>query len=63
MEGGEDPLPDGRVCRDGGGRKSAEKLDRLLVPALPALVEPDERAIRCRRCGGRPSRCGLWPGS
>jgi Transposase, Mutator family len=20
-------------------------------------------AIRCRRCGGRPSRCGTWPGS
>ena len=20
-------------------------------------------AIRCRRCGGRPSRCGMWPGS
>ncbi|MFE7402533.1 ISAzo13 family transposase, partial [Streptomyces sp. NPDC057557] len=43
LEGGEDPLPDGRVRRDGGGRKSAEKLDRLLVPALLALVEPDER--------------------
>ncbi|UQA90574.1 ISAzo13 family transposase [Streptomyces halobius] len=43
LEGGEDPLPDGRVRRDGGGRKSAEELDRLLVPALLALVEPDER--------------------
>lgn len=43
LEGGENPLPDGRVRRDGGGRKSAEELDPLLVPALLALVEPDER--------------------
>ncbi|MFF4648228.1 ISAzo13 family transposase [Streptomyces sp. NPDC001389] len=43
LEGGEDPLPDGRVRRDGGGRKSAEEIDPLLVPALLALVEPDER--------------------
>ncbi|MFJ9034725.1 ISAzo13 family transposase [Streptomyces sp. NPDC102274] len=43
LEGGEDPLPDGRVRRDGGGRRSAEELDPLLVPALLALVEPDER--------------------
>ncbi|WP_411146301.1 ISAzo13 family transposase [Streptomyces sp. x-80] len=43
LEGGEDPLPGGRVRRDGGGRKSAEDLDPLLVPALLALVEPDER--------------------
>ncbi|MGW7575567.1 ISAzo13 family transposase [Streptomyces sp. NPDC054765] len=43
LEGGQDPLPDGRVRRDGGGRKSAEELDPLLVPALLTLVEPDER--------------------
>ncbi|MCX4904769.1 ISAzo13 family transposase [Streptomyces sp. NBC_00878] len=43
LEGGEGPLPDGRVRRDGGGRKNAEELDPLLVPALLALVEPDER--------------------
>ncbi|MET8537311.1 ISAzo13 family transposase [Streptomyces sp. NPDC005065] len=43
LEGGEDPLPGGRVRRAGGGRKSAEELDLLLVPALLALVEPDER--------------------
>ncbi|WP_449487598.1 ISAzo13 family transposase [Streptomyces sasae] len=43
LEGGENPLPEGRVRRDGGGRKSAEELDPLLVPALLALVEPDER--------------------
>jgi hypothetical protein len=27
----------------GGGRRSAEELDGALVPALLALVEPDER--------------------
>ncbi|GAA3484781.1 hypothetical protein GCM10018966_093130 [Streptomyces yanii] len=43
LEGGEDPLPAGRVRRCGGGRKSAEELDPRLVPALLALVEPDER--------------------
>ncbi|MCX4537756.1 ISAzo13 family transposase (plasmid) [Streptomyces sp. NBC_00841] len=43
LEGGEDPLPGWRVRRCGGGRKSAEELDPRLVPALLALVEPDER--------------------
>ncbi len=43
LEAGEEPLPDGRVRRPGGGRKSAEELDPGLVPALLALVEPDER--------------------
>src|SRR5512140_1271174 len=43
LEGGQDPFPDGRARREGGGRKSAEELDAGLVPALLALVEPDER--------------------
>jgi Rhodopirellula transposase DDE domain len=43
LEEGRDPFPDGRARRDGGGRKSAEELDAGLVPALLALVEPDER--------------------
>lgn len=43
LEDGEDPLPHGRARRAGGGRKSAEDLDSKLVPALLALVEPDER--------------------
>ena len=34
---------EGRTRRAGGGRKSAEDLDAGLVPALLALVEPDER--------------------
>jgi len=43
LEAGEDPLPHGRARRVGGGRKSAEELDPGVVPALLALVEPDER--------------------
>lgn len=43
LEAGEDPLPHGRARRAGGGRKNAEELDSKLVPALLALVEPDER--------------------
>ena len=43
LEEGQDPFPDGRVRREGGGRGSAEELDAGLVPALLALVEPDER--------------------
>ena len=43
LEGGQDPFPDGRVRREGGGRKGAAGLDAGLVPALLALVEPDER--------------------
>jgi transposase len=43
LEAGQDPFPDGRARREGGGRKSAEELDAALVPALLALVDPDER--------------------
>src|SRR5215471_8957963 len=43
LEAGQDPFPDGRARRAGGGRRSAEELDAGLVPALLALVEPDER--------------------
>jgi hypothetical protein len=61
LEAGEAPL--GRVRRLGGGRKRAADLDPGLVPALLALVEPAERVIRCRRCGGRRSRPGRWRAS
>src|SRR5437773_3070222 len=43
LEEGQDPFPDGRARREGGGRRSTEELDARLVPALLALVEPDER--------------------
>jgi hypothetical protein len=43
LEEGQEPFPEGRVRRGGGGRKSAAALDVGLVPALLALVEPDER--------------------
>src|SRR5512135_436848 len=41
VDSGEEPL--GRGRRPGGGRKRAADLDPGLVPALLALVEPDER--------------------
>jgi transposase len=43
LEADQAPLPPGRVRRPGGGRKSAARQDPDLVPALLALVEPDER--------------------
>jgi len=41
LESGQEPL--GRARREGGGRKRAAEADPGLVPALLALVEPDER--------------------
>src|SRR5438045_1700741 len=43
LEQGQEPFPEGRARRGGGGRKSAAALDADLVSALLALVEPDER--------------------
>jgi transposase len=43
LEAGEAPFPPGRARRPGGGRKSAARQDPDLLPALLALVEPDER--------------------
>lgn len=37
------PLPGGRIRRPGGGRKKAATKNPGLLPALLALVEPDER--------------------
>src|SRR5262249_52146277 len=39
----EEPLPEGWAGRPGGGGRTAEDLDPDLIPALLALVEPDER--------------------
>jgi hypothetical protein len=41
LESGEGPL--GRARREGGGRKRAAEADPGLVPALLALVQPQER--------------------
>jgi Rhodopirellula transposase DDE domain len=41
LEAGAEPL--GRARRPGGGRKRSAELDPELVPALLALVEPEER--------------------
>ncbi|WP_406489342.1 ISAzo13 family transposase [Streptomyces sp. NBC_01650] len=43
LEAGEAPPAAGRTRRPGGGRKRAEEIDPGLLPALLALVEPDER--------------------
>ena len=43
LEGGGEPFPGRRVRRPGGGRKGAAEVDPGLLPALMALVEPDER--------------------
>jgi transposase len=51
LEAGEEPL--GRARRPGGGRKRAADLDPGLLPALLALVEPDER--------GDPMSPLRWP--
>src|SRR5215472_405619 len=41
LEAGAEPL--GRARRPGGGRKRAAYVDAGLVPALRALIEPEER--------------------
>lgn len=46
------PLPEGRVRRKGGGRRSSSEKDPELIPALKKLVEPFTR--------GDPVRPLLW---
>ncbi|EXU65811.1 transposase [Streptomyces sp. PRh5] len=43
LEAGAISPPAGRTGRAGGGRKRVEEVDPALLPALMALVEPDER--------------------
>ena len=52
--------PDGRVRVRGAGRKPVTELDPGIVAALDLLVDPGRGAIRCRRCGGQPSRPRIW---
>ena len=60
----EELLPVGRARRAGGGRKPVTAHDPELEAALLELVEPNAHGvIRCRRCAGRRSRCGIWPPS
>jgi hypothetical protein len=56
--GGEASVALGRVRRAGGGRRPLVVSDPDLLAHLMALVEPGERAIRCRRCAGRARACG-----
>ena len=52
--------PEPRVRAPGGGRKKLSDTDPGLGPALMALVEPESRGIRNRRCNGRACRPGTW---
>ena len=52
--------PEPRTRAPGGGRKKLSATDPELGPALMALVEPESRGIRSRRCGGRACRPGPW---
>jgi Rhodopirellula transposase DDE domain len=56
LEAGKEPL--GRVRRPGGGRKRAAAVDPGLVPALLALVEPEERGdpVSPLRWTAKPTR-------
>ncbi len=56
LDSGAEPL--GRVRRPGGGRKRAADLDPGLVPALLALVEPEERGdpVSPLRWTAKPAR-------
>ncbi len=45
--------PSGRVRTAGAGRRPLREKDPRLVDALLALVEPDQRGTRSRRCDGR----------
>src|SRR5579863_7500711 len=65
LEAGAEPL--GRARRPGGGRKRAADTDPGLVPALLALVEPEERGdpmsplrwtTKSTDAGGRADRPG-----
>ena len=62
LEDGGDPLADGRVRRPGGGRRRGGP-DPQLVPALLALVEPDERGDPLSPLRWTASRCARWPRS
>jgi hypothetical protein len=59
--GGPEPVPGWPAQTAGRGRRSAGELDAGLVPALLALVEPDERGDPdSPACAPRwPSRCSL----
>lgn len=63
LEEGEEPFPEGRVRRGGGGRKSAAVLDAAWCLPCWRWWSRTSAATRNRRCGGRPSRCGTWPAS
>src|SRR4051794_15095134 len=52
---------DGRVRATGAGRKPVEHHDPGLWPRWTSWWIPRPAGIRCRGCGGRPSRRSSWP--
>ena len=63
LDAGEEPFSVGRSRRPGGGRKAVTAHDPDLVTSLLGWSRRMNVAIRCRRCAGRRSRCGIWPPS
>ena len=61
LESGEEPLARGR--RRGGGRKRSAEGIQSWSRRCWRWSGRRNGAIRCRRCGGRPSRRGCWPAS
>jgi hypothetical protein len=61
LDSGAGPL--GRARRPGGGRKRVADVDPGMRPALLAWWSRRSAAIRCRRCGGPPSRPARWRAS
>lgn len=52
IEGGEDPLPEGRVRRGGGGARAPRRRTRGCCPRCWRWWSQKSGAIRCRRCAG-----------
>jgi len=61
LESGEDPLPIGRVRRPGGGVRQAPNTTGNWSRPCWRWWSRMSVGTRCRRCAGRPSRCGIWP--
>jgi hypothetical protein len=63
LEAGEDPLPGGRVRRPGGAGGGQRIWILAWFRRYWRWWSRMSAGIRPRRCAGRSSRCGTWPGS